>query len=85
VVSEDDPLIRAAEVAAVLEALGGGRAQRIEREDFRGDEAGVETIADRVGARRGDDQPHGIDRFAAGECDGCERECAEQGDGDPDQ
>ncbi len=56
-VSEDDPAMRRHEIAAVIEALGGGRTGGVHRENSGGDPGGVETVADEVNADAGRDQP----------------------------
>ena len=70
VMSKDDPLVGAHEIAAVLEALSGRGAQGVERENAGRDELAVKAVADRVAADRGDHQPHGVDFFSAMQGDG---------------
>ncbi len=84
-VSEDDPLVGGKEVAAVFETLGGRSAQGIERQHFGGNKTAVEAISDGVGGDGGDDQPQGVDLFAAMQGDGGQRQRSEQADGDPEK
>ena len=64
-VSEDDPLVRGHEIAAVIETFRRSSAQGIEREHFSGNKTAVEAISDGIGRDRGDDQPQGVDLLAA--------------------
>src|SRR5262245_2970916 len=81
--SEDDPLVGAYKVAAVLQAFGGRGAHRVEREHARRDEFAVKTVTDGITAHRGHHQPHGIDFFSAMQGDGCDRQCAAHRDSTP--
>ncbi len=76
VVAEDDPFIGGFVVVAVAEAFGGGGAVVIEGHDGGGDPAGVDAVGEYVDADGGDDQPHGVDGFAAVDGDAGEGEGA---------
>ena len=74
VVAEDDPLIGGLEIVAVAQALGGRGALVVQRHHARGDELGVEAIADGIGARRRQHQPDAVDVLSAVERDRPESE-----------
>ena len=56
----------------------GRQPLRIDAEHLVGDEQRIEAVGDEVDAHRGDDEPGGVDRFAAGQRDDGERDRAEQ-------
>ena len=85
VVAEQHPAVGRDEVVAVVEALGGRGAARIEAEYRVRQELGVEPEADSVGADRRNEQPCRADRLAAGEGEHAERRRAEQRDRAPYQ
>jgi hypothetical protein len=68
---------------AVFQALGGGGAGIVERENLCGDEFRIEAKGDEIGAERGDDEPDGVERLVAFEGDGCEGAGAGECDGRP--
>jgi len=83
--SKNDPTIGFDEVLAVVVDFAGSRAAIVECEDLCGDPLGVETIADGVGAKRGDEDVGGTDAFTAMECERDIGEGAEASDGEPNK
>ena len=84
VVAEDDPLVGRLEVVAVAQPLGRRRPPVVEHHDLRGDELGVEAIADRVDADRRRHDPDAVDRFGAVERHDREGQRAQHRDDDPE-
>ena len=84
-VAENDPPIGFDEVFAVIVDFAWGRAAIIEREDFCGDPLRIETITDRVGAKRGDEDVGGTDAFAPMEREGDVGEDAQASDREPNE
>ncbi len=81
--ADENPFAGGNEIVAVFQALGGGGAGVVERQNFRGDELRVEAIGDEIGAERSDDEPDGVERLAAFEGDGGKRAGAGERDGRP--
>src|SRR3984885_14594001 len=73
VVADKDPFIRGNEIFSIIEAFRRRCARVIKRQDFCGDERGVETIENGVCGGGSDDEPDGIQGLAPLKCDGCER------------
>ena len=82
---KDHPFVGGDEVASILQTLGRGGAQGVERKYFCGDEPAVETITESVRAYGRDYQPHRIDLLTAVQGNGSHRQSAEEGDSKPDQ
>ena len=82
--ADDDPLVRLHEVLAVLTHLAPCGAAVIELEYLGGDPFGIEPVAERVGAKRGDDGGAGIHGLSALRGDDPVTEGAEQSDAEPD-
>ena len=82
-VAEEHPFVSGNEIAAVFEPLCGGGACVVERENFCGDERGVKAIRDEIGAESRDDEPDGVERLAALECDCGERAGTRERDAGP--
>ena len=85
VVAEQDVLVGRHVIEAVVVLDGRRDAVRVEPQHRRGDEQAVEAVGDQVDADGGDDQPDGVDGFAAVQGDGAERERADDGDRQPAQ
>ena len=81
--ADQNPFIGGHEIAAVFQAFGGRGAAVVQRQNFRGDEIGIEAIRDEIRTDRGDDKPHRVERLAAFESDRGERARAREGDGYP--
>jgi len=84
VVAENNPPVGRHEVPAIVEPHRRRGPGRIEREDAAADESAVKPIRHRIRAKRGDQQPRGIHRLAAGEREPREARRAEHGDERPD-
>ena len=84
-VTEEDVLVGRHVIEAVVVLDGRRHPRRIEPEHAAGDIEAVVTVGDQVYARRGDDQPHGVDRLAAMQRDRSECKSADHGDGQPTQ
>src|SRR5882672_7265879 len=84
-VSEHDPPIRRREIASVVETHRRRGARRIERENLAGDEPAVEPVRHSVSTQCRDQQPRGIDRLAARQCQPGKAGGAERRDERPDQ
>src|SRR6266853_1276121 len=85
VMAEDDPLVRLAEILAVLVDLARCRAAVIEREHARRDPLRIKAEAERVSAKRRDDDEAGIHRLIALCRDRPVTECAERRDAEPEE
>ena len=72
-------------IEAVVVAIRRRRPLRVDAEHLVGDEQRVEAVGDEVDAHRGDDEPGGVDRLAAGERDDAECDRAQQDDDTPEQ
>ncbi len=77
VMSEHHPFVGGDEVAAIVQALARRGPLAVQRQHFGGDELAVETIAQRIGAKRRHHQPHGIDLLAAMQGDRGQRQRAQ--------
>src|SRR5262249_11090343 len=77
VVAKENPFVSGDEVAAGVVALGRGGARVVEREQFCGDECGIEAIGDEIDADGGEDEPDRAEGFAALERDFGYRACAQ--------
>jgi len=82
--TEQHPAVRGHEVAAVVVAFGRSGSGRIEPEYAVGEELRVKAVGDDVGADGGGQQPRGVDRLTASECEHAERRGAEQRDERPE-
>src|SRR6266852_89108 len=72
-VAEENPFVRWHEVAAVVVAFAGSGARVIERENFGGNESGIEPVSHQITASSSDNEPSCVERLAAMQCDGTER------------
>ena len=84
-VAEDHPLVRRHEVLAVAARHRGGRAAVVEGQHLGHQPGAVKPIGHREGADARDDQPQGVDRFAALESGDADGGGTEQGNGDPEE
>ena len=84
-VTEDDPFVSTDEIASILEALGGGGAEWIQKQDLDRDELAVEAVSDSVSTNGCDHQPHRADLFSTMKGDGADGDCAQQRYGYPHQ
>jgi hypothetical protein len=78
VVTEDHPFVSTDKIASILEALGGGGAKRIQKQDLDRDELAVEAVSDGVSTNGCYHQPHSADLFTTMEGDGADGDCAQQ-------
>ena len=85
VMAEHDPTMRGDEIAPVVQPHRGGQATIIGHQHLGAHPCAVEAVAERIDAHGGDDDPHGIDRFASMQGKPADGECAEQCDADPEQ
>src|SRR6185312_6993777 len=83
--AEDHPLVGGHEIAPIFQALSGSGALGIKAKNFRRDKFAVETITQRITAQGGDNDPHGIDSFAAAQSDGGKSKGAQGSYGQPEQ
>ena len=84
-VPKDDPFVGRKKVTAIVETFRWSGAQRIEGQHFGGNKTAVKAIADGVAGNGGDDQPQGVDLFAAMQCDSRQCQRSQQADGSPEK
>ncbi len=82
-VAKEDPFVGRHEVAAIVVAFRRRGARVVKRQDFGSHESGIETECDEITAKRGNDKPHGVERFAAVDSNRPEGACAKKGDHQP--
>ncbi len=72
-VAEKHPFVGGDEIAAVILALGRSGTRVIEHEKAGSNECRIQAIRNEITTDRGDDEPYGIERFAAvyGDCAEC--------------
>jgi hypothetical protein len=63
--AEEDPFVGRHKVAAIVVPFRRSGARIIECKNFRRNKRRIQAEGDKVATKRGDDKPHGIERFAA--------------------
>src|SRR5258708_6803104 len=83
--AEDDPFVRLAKVLSIFTNLARRRAALIEREHARSDPFRIKAVAQRVRAKRRDDDETGVHRLLALRRDRPVTKCAERRDAEPEE
>src|SRR5690242_11524174 len=71
--AEENPFVGGHEVAAVVMALAGSGTRVIKRENFGGNESGIEPVRHQIAAHCSHNEPRSVEWFAAMQRDGAER------------